>query len=263
MPSTRPTDDVPAGAAPAVVRAAAVLDALAASPAGWLTLTDLAKEVGIAKSSASSLCVALEASGMIRHDERGYALGRRLVELGGSYLARMDVVREFYDLCESSPVLGDQTVRLSALAGVDTLGLARYEGHPALRLTYGIGDRFPASATAQGKALLARLDDAEIVRLYHGISELPRVTADSLTQLDDLLQHVRRAREAGFGLDEQEAAEHVVGLAVATPTRGVRSPLLAVSATLLDTDASSERRAEFVAELRRFAQALGNPMAAI
>lgn len=260
-PTRSGTDAVPAGAAPAVVRATAVLDALAASETGYLSLSDLARAIGVPKSSTSAICNALEAGDLVRRDDLGYTLGRRLVELGGSYLARMEVVREFYHLCETSEVMAPETVRLSALAGIDTLCLARYEGHPALRLTSGIGDRFPSSATAQGKALLARLDDSEIVRLYHGIDVLPRVTPASLTSLDDLLAQVRQARRDGYATDEQEAAEHVVGLAVAVPTRGVRSPVLAVSVTLLDAEVTPEVRARFVRELKLMARALGNPMA--
>ncbi len=262
MPPTRSgTDPVPQGAAPAVMRAASVLDALSASETGFMTLSDLAREVGIPKSSTSSICTALEAAGLILREDQGYTLGRRLVELGGAYLARMDVVREFYHLCEESELFRPETLRLSALAGLDTLTLARYDGHIPTRLTSGIGDRFPASATAQGKALLAQLDDSEVERRYHGIATLPRVTTASITSVPELVAQVARARRAGFATDEQEAAEHVIGLAVAVPQRGVRTAMLAVSVTTLDADATDARRSAFVGELRRFARALGNPMA--
>lgn len=260
MPARTGTDATPFGSAPAVVRAIAILDALADSPTGVMSLSDLAREVGVPKSSTSAICNALEAGGLIRRDEVGYGLGRRLVELGGSYLSRLDQVALFYDECARSPRLSRETVRLSALAGIDTLGLGRYEGRPALRLTSGIGDRFPASASAQGKALLANLDDEEVVRLFHGISELPRVTRNSRRTVSRLLKDLAVIRQQGWAADEQEAAEHVVGLAVAVPTRGVRAPQLAVSATLLDADATPDRRADMVAELQRLAHALGNPM---
>ena len=67
-------------------------------------------------------------------------------------------------------------------------------------------------------------------------------------------------RERGYAVDEQEAAEHVVGLATVVPTRGVRATQLAVSVTVLDTQAVPERRAELVDGLRNLARVLGNPM---
>ncbi|MFP5417051.1 MAG: IclR family transcriptional regulator [Actinomycetes bacterium] len=259
-PVTSGRDEAPPGAAPAVFRATGVLDAIADSPQGFLSLSDLAREVGIAKSSALTICTALEAGGLVRRDELGYWLGRRLVELGGSYLSRLDQVREFYDACASSPVMARETLRLSALAGIDTLCLARYEGRPAIRLTAGIGDSLPSSATAQGKALLARLDDAEVERLYHGIPSLPTMTSRSHRNLTDLLEDLAHVRHRGYAVDEEEAAENVVGLAVSLPTRGSHAPLLAISVTLLDRDATPDRRAAMVAELAALSRQLGNPM---
>lgn len=261
MPVRSGTDQAPPGSAPAVVRAVAVLDALAESPTGLMSLSDLARHVGIPKSSTSAICNALEAGLLIRREDVGYRLGRRTVELGGAYLSRLDQVTEFYDFCANSALFAAETVRLSVLAGIDTLCLARYEGRPALRLTAGIGDKFPASASAQGKALLARLDDSEVERLFHGIPELPRATNSSIRAVPSLLADLALTRDRGFAVDEGEAADHVVGLAVAIATRGVRSPLLAVSVTLLDSEATDTRRARAVDELRRAAGFLGNPMA--
>lgn len=263
MPARSANDQTPPGSAPAVVRAVGVLDALAASPTGFLSLSDLARELGIPKSSASAICNGLEAGGLIRREEIGYRLGRRTVEIGGAYLSRMDQVREFYDVCAQSELLRYETVRLSLLAGIDTLCLARYEGHPALRLTQGIGDKFPANASAQGKVLLAQLDDAEVVRLFHGLPTLNVATARTIRTVPELLTDLAAARTRGWAMDEGEAADHVIGMAVAVPTRGVRSPMLAVSTTLLDADAVPERVAGLIEELQRVASLLGNPMSPV
>ena len=50
--------------APAVTRAAAVLEALAESPSGRLTLSDLSRELRIPKSSTSNLLLALNREGL-------------------------------------------------------------------------------------------------------------------------------------------------------------------------------------------------------
>lgn len=259
-PARSGSDAAPSGSAPAVVRAVAVLDALAASESGYLTLSDVARELGIPKSSTRSICNALEQGGLIRREDIGYRLGLRVVELGGSALSRLDQVVEFYEICSTSPALAPETLRLSVLAGIETLCLARYEGHPPLRLTAGIGDKLPASACAQGKALLAQLEDFEVKRLYHGIPELPRVTRQSRRSLSRLLKDLALTRQRGYAVDEEESADHVIGLAVPVSTRGVRSAQLAVSVTLLDAEVTPERQAAMLAELRRVARLLGNPM---
>ncbi len=263
MPARGGTDVTPPGAAPAVVRGIAILDAIAASQDGVMTLSDLSRAIGVPKSSTSSICNALEAGGVIRRDDLGYTLGRKLVELGGSYLARLDQIGEFYQVCAESEIFAGETVRLSTSAGIDTLCLARYEGHPAIRLTTNIGDRFPASACAQGKALLARLDDSEIERLYYGIPELPRMTRHSRRTVAKLLKDVRLARVRGYASDDEESADNVAGLAVVVPTRGVRSPILAISVTKLKSTFTPEQQDLMLGELRRVAKLLGNPMQTI
>lgn len=255
------TDVTPPGAAPAVSRGVAVLDALAASESGTMTLSDLSRALGVPKSSTSAICTALELGGMIRRDDLGYSLGRKLVELGGAYLSRLDQIGEFHRACAESDLFRAETLRLSTAAGIDTLCLARYEGHPAIRLTTNIGDRLPASSCAQGKALLARLDDSEIERLYHGIAELPRLTGRSRRTVPRLLKDIRLTRARGYALDEEESADSVIGLAVVVPTRGMRAPILAISVTKHKSDWSAETRDRLVGELQRVATMLGNPMA--
>lgn len=255
------TDVTPPGAAPAVSRAVAVLDAIASSESGSMTLSDLSRDLGVPKSSTSTICTALELGGLVRRDDLGYSLGRKLVELGGSYLARLDQVAEFHRACLESDVLRGETLRLSTAAGIDTLCLARYEGHPAIRLTTNIGDRLPASSCAQGKALLARLDDSEIERLYYGIEELPRLTSRSRRTVPRLLKDIRLARARGYAVDDEESADSVVGVAVVVPTRGVRAPILAISVTKHKSEWNDEVRDAMVKELNRVATLLGNPMA--
>ena len=107
------------------------------------------------------------------------------------------------------------------------------------------------------------MDDTEVERLFHGIPELPQATSRSIRALPDLLSDLGRTRQRGYGMDVSEAADHVVGLAVAIATRGVRSPLLAASVTLLDSQVTDQRRDTMVRELRRLASALGNPMSQV
>jgi len=99
-----------AGNTPAVTRAIRILDLLAETPGQTRTLSEIARELGIAKSSVSNLCVALEDGGLVRRTGAGYLLGRSTVELGGAFLSGFDQIREFYRACEDSEVLRRQLV---------------------------------------------------------------------------------------------------------------------------------------------------------
>ena len=71
---------------PAVTRAAALLNAVAATPDG-ASLSDLAKIIGAPKSSLLSVCLALTDERMLRRHEDGrYRLGVRIAELASAEL---------------------------------------------------------------------------------------------------------------------------------------------------------------------------------
>ncbi|MEV5463726.1 helix-turn-helix domain-containing protein, partial [Streptomyces cellulosae] len=124
------------------------------------SVSELARALGLPKSSTGNLCASLEAAGMITRNGTGFSLGRKLVELGGRYLSTVDQLRDFYELCRRSAHISRETARVAVLDGLDVLYLARYDGTQPLRLTANIGDRFPANSTATGKAILSTLDPA-------------------------------------------------------------------------------------------------------
>ena len=92
--------------APAVTRAAAILDLLAERPASDTALSDLARGLGLPKSSVANICGALVEAGLARRSGSGFRLGRRLAELGGAYLAAVDQIQEFYELADPSKPFG-------------------------------------------------------------------------------------------------------------------------------------------------------------
>lgn len=256
------TSDGPGSAspAPAVTRAAAVLDALAGSATGRLTLSDIARELGIPKSSTSNLLLALEEAAIIKRQGAEFALGRKLVELGAAYLSRLDEVQEFHRFCEQAPVLSGETVRIAMLDGANVIYLGRYEGHPAVRLTSNIGDKMPVSLCAVGKALLARLNDHDVEEMFPDDAELPVLTPKSLRTGAELRAQLAAIRGQGYAFEDEESTTGIVCLAVAVPTRGAHGPNLGLSVTSLKATYTEDRGALMVKELGELAHALGNPM---
>lgn len=260
MPQTNSDARLNATPAPAVTRAAAVLDALAASTAGRLTLSDLARELGIPKSSTSNLLQALEDAELITRLGSDYSLGVKLVELGAAYLSRRDEVREFYRFCEQAPLLKGETVRIAMLDGENVIYLARYEGHPAVRLTSNIGDKMPVTLSAVGKALISKLHDHDLEQLFPDDADLPVLTPRSLRTGRDIKAEIVDIRAQGYAFEDEESTLGVVSLGVAVPTRGSHGPSLGVSVTALKATFSDELREAMVRELVDLTKMLGNPM---
>ena len=141
--------------APAVTRAAAILDLLAENGSVPAGPSELARRLGLPKSSIANICAALVDTGLVRRVGTGFTLGRKLAELGGAYLTSVDLVQEFYEACNELAAGSEETVQLAVLDGVEMTYLARHDGKQPVRLTSQIGRRLPASVTATGKAALA------------------------------------------------------------------------------------------------------------
>ena len=97
--------------APAVTRAGAILDLLAENAGTAAGPSELARRLGLPKSSIANICNALADIGLVRRIGTGFALGRKLAELGGAYLASVDLVQEFYDAAQLLPAGSEETVQ--------------------------------------------------------------------------------------------------------------------------------------------------------
>lgn len=176
------------------------------------------------------------------------------MELGAAYLSRLDEVQEFYKYCEQAPTLSGETVRIAMLDGDHVIYLARYEGHPAVRLTSNIGDKMPVSLCSVGKALIAQLHDHDIDAMFPDGMELPTMTANSLKTAEELKAQISTIRkQGGYAFEDEESTVGVVCLAVPVPTHGgAHGPSLGLSVTALKATYSEEQGASWSRNLRNW-----------
>ncbi|WP_200934511.1 IclR family transcriptional regulator [Nostocoides sp. Soil756] len=248
---------------PAVTRAAAILEALAQAAGAPVSVSELARTLGLPKSSTANLCQALESERLVSRVDAGYLLGRRLVELGGAYLATVDQVKEFYAACRREPTISGLTARVAVLDGLDVLYLARYDGSMPIRFTANIGDRFPANCTATGKALLAALPLAALDERLRGRRSLAGLTERSITDVGELRAELDRVRSQGWAADDEETTPGVTCVSIAVPGSRTDSDPFAISVTTISTQFDPSLRDRLLVELREVGAALSNPMVTV
>ena len=73
-----------------------------------------------------------------------------------------------------------------------------------------VGDSFPLHCTANGKAFLATLDEAEIVRRIGRVYD--RKTPNTRTSLAELMREIDEVRHVGVAFDDEE---HTAGVSAA------------------------------------------------
>jgi len=248
--------------APAVTRAGAILDLLAENAGHAAGPSELARRLGLPKSSIANICNALADVDLVRRVGTGFALGRKLAELGGAYLASVDLVQEFYEAAQLLPTGSEETIQLAVLDGLEMTYLARHDGRQPVRLTSQIGRRLPATVTATGKAALASLAADDLEDRLGRAGPLPTLTPNSIATIDALRDDLIAVRERGYAMDDEETVEGVVCFGVMIPGRRPGEGPYAASITLLKARATNERIPLLIEDLHRLADHLSDPLRA-
>jgi IclR family KDG regulon transcriptional repressor len=179
-----------------------------------LSLTQIAKKVGMHKSTVHRLLATLEEKRFVERDTvtGGYRLGINMLQMAyltlehndlrqitGSYLRRM-----------SEQYL--ETVNLSILDGADVVYLDVVESNQRVKLAAATGQRLPAFCTASGKAILAFSPDEVVQQVLE--RGMPRYTQNTLDSLESFIENMNQTREQGFALSLQEFEEGINAIAV-------------------------------------------------
>lgn len=207
--SGRSTEDLPLarpnGLIQSVDRALLLLEALAAR-GGCASLSDLARELGLGRSTVHGLLATLRAHGFVSQDETGsYVLGLRLFELGNIAVFRLDlriVARPFLQRLVDQ---FQETVHLVVGDGFYVVYIDKRESPQSMQIVSRIGQRLPTYCTAVGKAILAFKQPAEMERLLSH-NTLEAFTPNTITDLDRLKAHLDSVRQQGYALDQEEIA---------------------------------------------------------
>ena len=99
-------------------------------------------------------------------------------------------------------MLRNQLVQIALLDGAQVLYLAVFEGRQRFPMSASVGDRYPASVTAVGTALLSELTPGQVAELYWDTSNLVGFTKKSTSTLAELQEKLERTRVRGDAVDE-------------------------------------------------------------
>ncbi len=183
-----------------------------------MSFRDLHQRLGWPKGSLHALLKSLESHRFLAFDaESGrYSIGIAAFEVGSAYPIHTDLRFVATPVLEELVREVNETCHIGVLDRGEVVYIDRVESAQEVRFVAAIGRRLPAYATGLGKALLATLADVEISALYP--SRLTALTPNTLRARDRLLEEMRRAREIGYALDDQESTPGVRCVAVALPS---------------------------------------------
>jgi IclR family acetate operon transcriptional repressor len=198
-----------------VDRAVAILDLLARE--GWSAGAEVARELGVHRSTALRLLATLDRHGLVERDPRTskYRLGRRLVQLASSVRGEVDLRELARPVCEALAHSLGETVTLDVLDADEIVPIEQATGSTSVVSVNWLGTRSPVHCTASGKVILAFAADDVRARLLE--RPLERRTPKTIVDRAELEAQLAQVREQGFARTSEELE---VGLnAIAAPVR--------------------------------------------
>ncbi len=251
----------PRGSVPAVLRAARLLDALAAAREP-VPLAALAAQLALPRSTVHGICATLVATGLVaRFSSGGYHLGARVMDLAQAFLARTDLTPGFVEILEAANPLPEESIVLSVLDGADIVYVACREGSRPFGFSLRIGMRLPANCTASGKALLATLEAARIDALAKA-GQLYGLTERSITEPARLREELALVRRRGYAVDNEETRRGIVCFGAPVFRGGSATAVAAVGVSMPKPALDAQLRAATIRTVREVAAALSRRLGA-
>lgn len=166
-------------------------------------VTELAEEMGLAKSTVHDHLTTLESNRFLVKDNGIYRVGLRFLDHGGRARNRLEVYQTAKPEIEK---LAEKTGELVNLV-VEEDGLGVYidyaKGEDAVNIDTYLGKHEPLHSTAFGKTILANIPTSRVDEIVerHG---LPGETDRTITSREALDERLETVRENGYALDTEE-----------------------------------------------------------
>ena len=181
---------------------------------GELGVSDIARKLGVAKSTAHRLLQTLVSRGFVEQDrETGlYRLGIHIYELGALALARNQLRHAALPTLRQVAAMTGLTVNLAVPDGPDVVFVERIENIDGLRILGHVGRRLPGHTTSSGKVIAAFNPAVDQARRAAGFP--PRVGRTVRTEAD-WDRCLTDVRTQGYAVSTSESFDGTTSVAVA------------------------------------------------
>lgn len=173
-----------------------------------MSLQELAQASGYPKSTLHTLLATLRRHEVVRQNDDGrYALGIRLFEYGCAVSGAWDISRLSRPYLERLAALSGASAFLAIMDGGNAIALDQCTAGGGVQVVPDIGSRLPLHATSQGKLLLSRLPDSEVLKRVK--DSMQPFTPHTITEPQKLLAELEVIRAKGYAVED---GEYKIGL---------------------------------------------------
>lgn len=212
------------GVLKSVKKAFVVFDLLASNPEG-LGVTEIAKQIGISKSTASRILSTFQAQELVlKVAGRRYQLGPKILQWASTFIANADIgIVALPYLWELRKRTGE-TASVFVRRGDRRVCIQRVQSFHGIRHVLEIGEQLPLHAGAAGKVLLAYMPEEER-RDFLRRATLGEFTPRTITSVSELEKELAKIREEGAAVSYEERVP--LAASVAAPVRDYKGDVVA------------------------------------
>lgn len=218
-----------------------------------LTQSEIALRCGLPMPTVHRLVRTLVAHEFLQPvaGGRNYRVGPAVLRLAGPLIARSDPAAAIGQRLRELAELTGETTNLATLLGPTVVYLDGVTGSRVLTPQATVGAHLTAFNTALGKAMLAQLDDREVLARV-GYGPYPQTTDRGAADWPELKKRLDTVRESGISVSDEEFEVGLTSLAI-----GLRplpdGSLRAINVSLPTTRATAAFRAGAIQALRAIA----------
>lgn len=214
-----------------------------------LTAPELARRLGVPRSTVFRLLVTLEQMGFVERtdDGRAYSLGLAVLRLGFEYLGSLTITELGRPIVDRLRNETGYSANLVVRDKRDIVYIMRAASTSPFSSSVSVGTRLPAHATVLGHILLGDLSLSELKALYPE-SRLEPLSPSTPRSVEELFDAAQRARSRGYVMAEGFFESHIS--TVAAPVFGESGHIVAaLGLTVPGASIPEERRNGLVASV--------------
>jgi len=189
-----------------------------------LGITELSRRLKLHKNNIFRILATLENRGYIEQNRttNNYRLGLGTLEMGQTYLRHTGLLSIARPVMEELNRKVNENVYIGILKDRYCFYLDVVESTHTVRVLSRLGCRVPSHCSAIGKAQLAYETPEKIAEII-GRKELRKFTAKTISDKDQLIEHLALVKELGYAIDDEEWDDGVrcVGAPIFDYTRKV------------------------------------------
>jgi IclR family transcriptional regulator, pca regulon regulatory protein len=168
-----------------------------------MTLSEVAERTDMNRAAARRFLLTLVREGYAETDGKYFRLRAKILELGFSVLASMDLSQVIRPIMEELAEKLEESCFAAVLDRDSVIYIAQASSRRIINVGISIGSRAPAHAMSSGRVLLAALPDGEL-NAYLDAVKVEKLTPNTITSKVKLRAAIEEARRQGWAVVDQE-----------------------------------------------------------